>query len=69
MPEEDPFEVGDAVEHKTGGPMMIYLGKDELGQCICTWMAGSKKQTDTFHSAELKPYEEGNGSFVGIRTI
>lgn len=67
--EQSSFKEGDAVQHKTGGPMMIYIGSDDLGRCICTWMAGAKKQSDTFHPAELKPYETDGSSFIGIRTI
>jgi uncharacterized protein YodC (DUF2158 family) len=50
------FEVGDEVQHKTGGPKMIFVGRDQIGQAICTWMAGDRKQTETFSEKELKRY-------------
>jgi uncharacterized protein YodC (DUF2158 family) len=64
---EAAFKPGDAVQHKTGGPKMIYIGQDDLQQCICTWMSGSKKQTDTFHVAELAHYEGSGPMFTTSR--
>lgn len=64
------YNEGDQVRHKTGGPVMIYTGQDDLKRCICTWMDGGRKQSDTFHPSEIKKVEEPDGgSFVGIRAI
>ncbi|WP_449396279.1 DUF2158 domain-containing protein [Devosia riboflavina] len=66
---EIPFKEGDVVQHKTGGPAMIYVGKDDLGRCLATWMVGGQKRSDTFIDAELRHYEEPSGStFVGRTT-
>ena len=53
---DSPFQKGDAVRHKTGGPKMIYTGAGQYGDAICTWMANGKKQSETFEFEELEPY-------------
>lgn len=56
---ESPFKEGDEVQHKTGGPKMIYVGKHHMtGSAICNWMSNGHKESDTFSFAELKPYVE-----------
>ena len=53
---EDDFTPGDAVQHKTGGPKMIYIGEDQLGNAMCEWMdKGSRKQESVPYVA-LKKY-------------
>ncbi|MEP7457061.1 hypothetical protein [Phyllobacterium sp. SB3] len=62
---DSPFEIGQEVQHKAGNTKMIYIGMDDLGQAICTWMSGVDKRKDTFHPAELMPYKPRSpGIFV-----
>lgn len=53
----EPFKKGDAVQHKTGGPKMIYIGPGQYGDALCTWMASGKKMSETFEFEELEPLE------------
>jgi len=52
-----PFNKGEEVQHKTGGPKMIFVGTDMLGSAICNWMDGSQKRSETFDFSELKKYK------------
>lgn len=59
------FELGQEVQHKTGGPKMIYVG-EQRGNALCSWMANGEKRTATFIHAELKPYQKPPGPVVGL---
>lgn len=54
---EESFKAGDAVKHKTGSQMMIYVGEDEIGRAICEWQGkDGKHMSDTFSASALEKY-------------
>lgn len=52
------FEEGDEVQHKTGGPRMIFTGTSQGGEAICEWFNGVGRQQDTFAFSALKKCEQ-----------
>lgn len=56
MATEADFTVGDEVEHRTGGPKMIYTGESQLGEAICEWFDGRQRHQETFAFTALKKY-------------
>lgn len=60
---EDELTVGDEVQHKTGGPKMIYTGKSQTGDAICEWFDKGRRQ-DAFAFSALQRYEAPR-AFVG----
>ena len=56
MATEADFELGDEVQHRTGGQKMIYTGKSQLGEAICEWFDGKRRTQETFSFIALKKY-------------
>jgi len=54
---KDELAVGDEVQHRTGGGMMIYVGQGQLGDALCEWRDGQSLKRDSFAYAALKRYE------------
>ena len=52
------FTEGDEVQHKTGGPQMIYTGRSQTGEAICEWFDGKGRKQDVFAFSALKKYEK-----------
>ncbi|WP_287306371.1 DUF2158 domain-containing protein [Mesorhizobium sp.] len=61
---EDDFTVGDEVQHRTGGKKMIYTGKSMVGEAICEWFDGARRQQETFAFVALKKFEEPSSSML-----
>lgn len=57
MSEQQEFKPGDVVQLRSGGPAMTVDGISEIGEIICVWFEGSKKNKDMYSSASLKRYE------------
>lgn len=55
---EADFNIGDEVEHRTGGRKMIYTGKSQMGEAICEWFDGTRRHQDTFSFVALRKYVE-----------
>lgn len=69
MADKADFNVGDEVEHRTGGPMMIYTGESQLGEAICEWFDGRQRQKEVFAFSALKKYVAPAPSGPFIRVI
>lgn len=54
MTTADDFNVGDEVEHRTGGQKMIYTGESQVGEAICEWFDGRQRHQETFAFVALK---------------
>ena len=49
-----PFNVGDVVQLKSGGPKMTVRAKDEGdGEIMAVWFAGAKQETGYFPTDTL----------------
>lgn len=55
---EADLTIGDEVQHRTGGPKMIYTGKSQIGEAICEWFDGRQRHQETFSFTGLKKYED-----------
>ncbi len=69
MATEADFSIGDEVEHRTGGPKMIYTGKSQIGEAICEWFDGRQRHQDTFSFSALKKHEPPTYSGPSITVI
>ena len=57
-----PFNVGDAVRLKTGGPVMTVEAVDEKSTgVLCTWLAGGVRQHSRFKALTLRKVEANPG--------
>ena len=54
---ENEFKPGDEVQHKTGGPKMIYVDEAFGGDALCQWMANGELKTASIPFVALKKYE------------
>jgi uncharacterized protein YodC (DUF2158 family) len=56
---EHQFEEGEAVQLKSGGPKMTYVGEDFNGEMMCQWFdKNGTVQKSNFLSSALKKYDE-----------
>lgn len=69
MTTKGDFNVGDEVEHKTGGPKMIYTGESQIGEAICEWFDGRQRRQDTFSFTALRKHQPPNYSGPSIFVI
>jgi uncharacterized protein YodC (DUF2158 family) len=69
MATESYFDIGDEVEHRTGGPKMIYTGKSQLGEAICEWFDGRQRHQESFSFTALKKFVQPSHSGPSIRVI
>ncbi|MCC3159689.1 DUF2158 domain-containing protein [Hymenobacter sp. 15J16-1T3B] len=56
-----PFQTGDVVQLKSGGPIMtvtLPAAESRDGRVWCTWFVEGKKETSGFPDAALKSAEE-----------
>lgn len=69
MATDADFEVGDEVQHRTGGPKMIYTGKSQVGEAICEWFDGRQRHQDSFSFSALKKLDSSAPSGPSIFVI
>lgn len=63
MVTKDELKEGDEVQHRSGGQKMIYVGESEIGEAICEWFDGKKRQSGSFPYIALKRFEN---PFIGL---
>jgi uncharacterized protein YodC (DUF2158 family) len=66
MAERQPFQPGDVVQLKSGGPAMTVGGKVAEDSIRCHWFDGATAKTEIFPTAAIRLYE-GPKSAAGLR--
>ena len=59
MPADQKFQIGDRVQHRSGGPIMVVKGYEPKDgeEVICEWFDKSTPKEKAFHQDVLMPYD------------